>query len=94
MHTNTNTQEYVNKHENIYHYHLIEFYCVFRTLMSGKLYDFIREVKEAVENIINSNSADGGKYPNYIQLYTYIQKKRKREISNTSSNNKCLIVYL
>ena len=55
---------------------------------------------EAVEDIINSNSADGGKYPNFIQLYTRGKKKekkgrrRKRETVNTSSNNKCLIIYL
>ena len=41
----------------------------------------------AVEDIINKNSADGGKHPNYIQL---LQKKRQREI--VSSNNKCLII--
>ena len=47
---------------------------------------------KTVEDIINSNSANGGKYPNYMQLYTY--KKRKREISNTSSNNKATLTNM
>ena len=37
---------------------------------------------EAVEDIINNNSADGGKYPSYIQLYAgknKLKKKKKEE---------------
>ena len=34
---------------------------------------------EAVEDIINSNSADGGKYPNFIQLHTREKKKEEEE---------------
>ena len=37
---------------------------------------------EAVEDIINNNSADGGKYPSYIQLYARknkLKKKKKEE---------------
>ena len=49
---------------------------------------------EAVEYIINSNSANGGKYSNYVQLCTKKTKRRKREIANTSSNNKCPIIDL
>ena len=48
---------------------------------------------EALEDIINSNSADGGKYSNYIQLYTK-KRRRKSEIVNASSNNKGLIIHL
>ena len=34
---------------------------------------------EAAEDIINSNSADGGKYPNYMQIYTEKRNKKKKK---------------
>lgn len=34
---------------------------------------------EAAEDIINSNSADSGKYPNYMQIYTEKRNKKKKK---------------